>query len=197
MSGFVVIEGIDGCGKSTVANMVAERLGDRAVLTREPTDSWIGKAVRSGEGGEVSPYLDALLFMADRAQHTLEIAETLKKNKLVVSDRYYHSTVAYQTAYLRRRSLGDQFDWLLDANTRISLHPDVTLFLTIDPEVALERVRSRGGMSRFEQLDFLREVADNYKRLAKLDPTIVQVDADRPSEDIAEEVLRLISERKL
>jgi thymidylate kinase len=71
------------------------------------------------------------------------------------------------------------------------------VFLKIDPEAALERVRSRGDSSRFEQLDFLREVGDNYLRLAKLDPTIVQVDADRPSEVITEEVLRLISERKL
>ena len=197
MSGFVVVEGIDGCGKSTVAKTVVDRLGDRAVLTREPTDSWIGRAVRDGEDGDVSPYLDALLFMADRAQHTLEIADMVKKGKLVVSDRYYHSTVAYQTAYLRRRSLGDQFDWLLDANTRISLHPDVTLVLTIDPEVALERVRSRGGRSRFEQLDFLKEVGDNYQRLAELDRTILQVDADRPSDEIVDEVLRLISERKL
>lgn len=197
MSGFVVVEGIDGCGKSTVAQTVVERIGNRAVLTREPTDSWIGKAVRRGEEGEVSPYLDALLFMADRAQHTLEIADMLREGKLVVSDRYYHSTVAYQTAYLRRRQLGDQFDWLLDANTRISLHPDVTVVLTIDPETALARVRSRGGSSRFERLDLLKEVGENYQRLARLDPSMVQVDGDRPSADIADEVLRLISERKL
>ena len=126
MAGLVVLEGIDGCGKSTIAKAVVERLGDRAVLTREPTDSWIGRAVKEGDGKEISPYTDALLFMADRAQHTLEMAEMIRCGKLVVCDRYYHSTVAYQTASLRRKGLADNFTWLLDSNTRISLKPDVT-----------------------------------------------------------------------
>lgn len=197
MAGFIVIEGIDGCGKSTVAQKVAEALGDRAVLTREPTDSWIGRAVRRGEEAEVSPYLEALLFMADRAQHTQEIADLVRRGRLVVCDRYYHSTVAYQTAYLRRRSLGDQFDWLLDANTRISLHPDLTFVLLLEPKAALERVSSRGGCSRFEDLEFLEEVQENYLRLAGLDESIVKVDASMAPEDVAEEILRRVSERKL
>ena len=97
MSGFVVLEGIDGCGKSSVARLVAKRLGTKAVLTREPTDSWIGRAVRRGDKHKVSPYTDALLFMADRAQHTEEISRLLERRKTVVCDRYYHSTVAYHS----------------------------------------------------------------------------------------------------
>ena len=197
MAGFVVIEGIDGCGKSTVARALARRLGDRAVLTREPTDSWIGKAVRKGEEGDVSPYLEALLFMADRAQHTVEIAELVRQGKLVICDRYYHSTVAYQTAYLKQRSLGDQFDWLLDANTRISVRPDMTFILFLEPERALGRVEGRGGRSRFEQLELLKEVHRNYVRLADADDSIVRVDAEEPPEKVAEGIMRLISERKL
>ncbi len=196
MSGFVVIEGIDGCGKSTVAKTVADRLGPRAVLTREPTDSWIGRAVRKGDSEEVSPYLDALLFMADRANHTPEIANHLESGKIVVCDRYYHSTVAYQTAYLRRKSQGDNFDWLLDANIRISIHPDVTFLLIVDPEEALGRIGDRGELSRFEREDFLKEVQGNYLRLAERDPTIVQVDSTRPPREIVEEILQALNERK-
>jgi dTMP kinase len=196
MAGFVVIEGIDGCGKSTVSKAVADWFGPCAVLTREPTDSWIGKAVREGCSEEVSPYLDALLFMADRANHTLEIADLLTKGKVVVCDRYYHSTVAYQTAYLRRRSLGDNFDWLLEANTRISIHPDLTILLTADPEEALGRIGDRGELSRFEKSDFLREVQDNYLRLARIDQTMVQVNASRPPEEVVSDVLRILGERK-
>ena len=197
MAGLIVLEGIDGCGKSTVAKAVAERLGERAVLTREPTDSWIGRAVKEGDGSEISPYTDALLFMADRAQHTLEMAELVRRGRLVVCDRYYHSTVAYQTASLRRRGLGDNFDWLLDANTRISLRPDVTFLLVLPPERMPERISDRGERSRFEKLDFLREVAQNYERLAALDKAIVRLDATAPVDDVVLKVVDAVKERKL
>lgn len=192
MARFIVIEGIDGCGKSSVAARIAESMGDKTVLTREPTDSWIGKAVRKGERGEVSPYLDTLLFMADRAQHTLEIAKHMEEGRTVICDRYYHSTVAYQTAHLRLCSLGDNFNWLLDANLRISIHPDITLLLTVDPETAFQRIGGRGWTSRFEQRDFLKDVQDNYRRLARNDDTIVQIDAEAPMDEVVEEALAAI-----
>lgn len=197
MAGLVVLEGIDGCGKSTVAKAVAERLGDRAVLTREPTDSWIGRAVKEGDGKEISPYTDALLFMADRAQHTLEMARLVGEGKLVVCDRYYHSTVAYQTASLRRKGLGDNFAWLLDANTRISLKPDITFLLVLPPDKMPERISDRTERSRFEKLEFLKEVAENYERLAAMDRTVVRVDATRPVEHVVAQVLAAVEERNL
>lgn len=197
MAGLVVLEGIDGCGKSTVAKAVARSLGDRAFLTREPTDSWIGRAVKEGDGNEVSPYTDALLFMADRAQHTLEMADLIRKGKLVVCDRYYHSTVAYQTASLRRKGLGDNFAWLLDANTRISLRPDITFLLALPPEKMPERISNRSERSRFERLDFLKEVDTNYRRLVEHDKTIVVVDATQTVEKVVERVLGAIKERNI
>lgn len=197
MAGFVVLEGIDGCGKSTVARMVAKRLGKRAVLTSEPTDSWIGRAVRRGDRAEVSPYTDALLFMADRAQHTLAIKDLLKKGKTVVSDRYYHSTVAYQAANLRREFKGDAFKWLLEANLRISIKPDLTVLLAIPPELGLERISSRASYSRFERLRFLKEVHKNYLRLARLDRSIINVDGSQSLDRVVEQVLRLIKERNI
>lgn len=197
MAGLVVLEGIDGCGKSTVAKEVARRLGDRAVLTREPTDSWIGRAVKDGDGKEVSPYTDALLFMADRAQHTLEMVDLVRRGKLVVCDRYYHSTVAYQTAALRRKGLGDNFAWLLDANLRISVRPDITFLLALPPERMPERISERAERSRFEKLDFLREVDQNYRRLAGSDDTIVVIDATLPVDEVVERVLRAVAEANI
>ncbi len=197
MSGLVVLEGIDGCGKSTVAKEVSRRLGDRAILTREPTDSWIGRAVKEGDGKEVSPYTDALLFMADRAQHTLEMAGLIRAGKLVVCDRYYHSTVAYQTASLRRKGLGDNFAWLLDANTRISIRPDVTFLLALPPDRMPERISDRGERSRFERLEFLEEVDRNYRRLAESDKGIVVIDATLPLKTVVERVLEAVEERNI
>jgi len=195
MKGFVVIEGIDGCGKSSVAKRVAARLGRGVVLTREPTDSWIGRAVSRGDASELSPFADALLFMADRALHTEDIKRHLADGKLVISDRYYHSTVAYQAANLRKEFKGDVFSWLLEANRRISLEPDITVLLTVPPEVGLRRISGRGGYSRFERLSFLREVARNYRRLARVDRSVVEVDADRPLDEVVEDVLRVVRVR--
>ncbi len=197
MTGFVVIEGIDGCGKSSVSKTVSQRLGRRAVLTREPTDSWIGRAVRRGDPRKVSPYSDALLFMADRAVHTKEISKLIMKGRTVICDRYYHSTVAYQTAALEGIFDGDAFRWLLEANLRISIHPDLTVLLTIPPELGLQRIRGRRKLSRWERLGFLRKVQKNYLRLASIDEDIVKVDATRNLETVVEEVLALIRARNL
>jgi len=197
MAGFVVFEGIDGCGKSSVSKLVAKRLGPKAVLTREPTDSFLGKAVRKGDTKKISPYADALLFMADRALHTQEISKLITKGKTVVSDRYYHSTVAYQAAALEGVFEGDAFKWLLDANLRISIHPDLTVLLTIPPELGLERIRNRRKLSRWEKLGFLRKVDRNYLRLASIDEDIVKIDAAKDLDSVVDEALSLIRRRKL
>jgi len=197
MSGLVVLEGIDGCGKSSVAKALAEAIGKRAVLTREPTDSWIGKAVKRGDRGKISPYTDALLFMADRAKHTEQMREWIAKGKLVVSDRYYHSTVAYQAAYLEDIFKGDAFKWLLEANLRISIRPDLTVLLVIPPELGLERIGSRKKFSRFEKLDFLKEVHRNYLKLARVDKSMVKVNADKSLDSVTAEVIELVRRRKL
>lgn len=197
MSGFVVLEGIDGCGKSSVSKLVVKKMGKRAVFTREPTDTWIGKAVRKGDKQELSPYTDALLFMADRAQHTEEIAKLLRKGKLVVSDRYYHSTVAYQAVCLKGVFEGDPFRWLLESNLKISIPPDLTVILDIPPELGLKRISGRDRLSRFEKLSFLRQVRANYLRLARLDDTIAKIDASSDLDSVTEAVLELVRERNL
>jgi len=176
---------------------LAEAMGKRAVLTREPTDSWIGRAVKRGEHGKISPYTDALLFMADRARHTEQIREWIAKGKLVVCDRYYHSTVAYQAAYLKDVFEGDAFRWLLESNLRISTRPDLTVLLTLPPEVGLNRISGRKRLSRFERLDFLQEVHRNYLKLARMDKSIVKVDANRPLDTVTAEVIALVRRRKL
>lgn len=197
MAGFVVFEGIDGCGKSSVSKLVAERLGPKAILTREPTDSFLGKAVRKGDPRKMSPYADALLFMADRALHTQEISKLITKGKTVVSDRYYHSTVAYQAAALEGIFEGDAFEWLLDANLRISIHPNLTVLLTIPPELALERIKGRRKLSRWEKLGFLKKVSRNYLRLASIDEDIVKIDATKDLDSVVNEALAIIRQRKL
>jgi len=195
----VVFEGIDGSGKTSVAQDVYEALeGERdVVLTVEPTDSWLGEAVRKSHAVGVDPYTEAFLFMADRAAHTEQIRQWLSEGKLVLCDRYYPSTVAYQSASFTGAAARGAFEWLLEANRRISLRPDLTCFLAVDPELAFRRVRGRTGTSKFERLVYLRKVDRNYRRLAKIDPSFVTIDASGLVEDAVDEVLGLFLKRRL
>jgi len=190
MAQFIVIEGIDGSGKSTVVESLKASLADRDILfTEEPTKSWLGDAVRRSHIEGVNPLTEAFLFMADRVAHTEEIKEWLSEDKMVICDRYYHSTVAYQGAALHGSMSTDSFEWLLDINRRIALEPDVVFLLDVDPSTAIARVSSRGGKSKFEQEDFLRKVADNYSRLARDSDNILVIDASRTIDDIVSDIL--------
>ena len=192
---FLAFEGIDGSGKSTVARMMHERLnatGRRSILTAEPTDSWVGDMVRRGNRDAVSPFTETLLYVADRAEHTAQIDKWLDDGNNVVCDRYVGSTLAYQAVTLRPR-LGDSArEWLRAINAPFSLRPDVTFFLRLDPEVAMERLDSRPEREKFEKLDFLRSVDEEYRCLAEMDGYIV-IDAAQPLEQVAEAVWNIIA----
>lgn len=190
---FIVIEGIDGSGKTTLANRIAEAVGG-ADITFEPTKSKLGSALRSGSFGEIPPAAEALLFAADRAIHTEEIKKALDSGRWVICDRYLGSTVAYQSA-----SFGDaaDWDWLLSMQSKSVITPDLTILLDIDPEKGLSRVTTRGEeLSRFEKLDFLKRVRSAYLRLSEiLDYQVV--DASQPQEEVAEEVLSIMEKKGL
>ena len=190
---FIVIEGIDGSGKTTLAKTIAEAVGG-ADLTFEPTKGAIGQALRSGSYGDIPPAAEALLFAADRAIHTEEIKKKLDSGVWVICDRYLGSTVAYQSA-----SFGDaaDWDWLLGMQKKSVITPDLTILLDIDPEAGLKRVDVRGeALSRFEKLDFLKKVREAYLRLADiLDYDVV--DAAQPPADVAKEVLQIMERKGL
>lgn len=190
---FIVLEGVDGSGKTTLAKRIAEAVGG-ADLTFEPTKGVLGAALRSGSFGDIPPAAEALMFAADRAIHTEEIKKTLDSGRWVICDRYLGSTVAYQSA-----SFGDaaDWDWLLSMQSKSVIEPDMTILLDIDPEVSLKRVNSRGEeISRFEKLDFLKKVRSAYLRLADiLDYQVV--DATMDPEKVAETVLGIMEKKGL
>lgn len=152
---FIVIEGIDGTGKSTQAQRLAEWFtgqGRQVVLSREPTDGPWGRKLReSGGTGRLSPEDELQYFLNDRRQHVEElIRPSLEQGKVVILDRYYFSTMAYQgtrgfdPAEIRRK------------NEAFAPLPDLLLILDLDVDSALERIGSRGDTANeFEKRDSL------------------------------------------
>ncbi|HIH76934.1 MAG TPA: dTMP kinase [Methanomassiliicoccales archaeon] len=167
---FIVLEGIDGTGKSTISKKLKawlEEKGREVVLNAEPTGDWLGAAVRRANNEDLDPRTESLLFTADRCQHTLRIEEMLKQGKVVICDRYYGSTVAYQGAALEKDMGDNAVSWLLNLNGPVIRHPDVTILLTSEPKVAMRRVGNRGVPSKFEREGYLGKVQDNYLMLAR------------------------------
>jgi len=194
---FVVFEGIDGSGKSSAAMRIFETLANempgRVVLTAEPTETWLGDCVRRANKEDVSGAAEALLFVADRAEHSLRIAQWLREGKIVLCDRYFASTVAYQGAALKE-SMGakNAIEWLKAVNEPIIVPPDLTLLFTIRVDMALERLKQRSGISKFENLDYLKEVDLVYRMLCREDPTYFTIDASRPLERVIRMALAAI-----
>lgn len=180
---FIAFEGIDGCGKSTHAGLLAEWLRQRGrdvVLTAEPTDGRIGQLIREILKGnvEVDPRTLALLFTADRVEHVKEIRGALEAGKDVITDRYYYSTVAYQAAQ------GVDRKWLLDMNV-FTLKPDLVIFLDVDPATGEGRARS-GEV--FEKRDFLEKVRMEYRKFR----TFHVVDSSKPKEAVQDEIREIV-----
>ena len=191
---FIVLEGIDGTGKSTLSKKLKawlEEKGREVVLTAEPTEDWLGVAVRRANNEDLDPRTESLLFTADRCQHTLRIEEMLKQGKVVICDRYYGSTVAYQGAALEEDMGDNAVSWLLNLNGPVVRHPDVTVLLITDPQVAMQRVGSRGELSKFEREEYLSKVQDIYMTLAREGDWTV-IDSNRKLYEVLESVKRAV-----
>ena len=187
---FIVIEGIDGSGKTTLAKRLA---GSRDVwLTAEPTKGRLGSMLRSGELGDIPPAAEALLFAADRSIHTAEIESELEKGRWVICDRYAGSTVAYQSASMEDSA---DWDWLNSMQAHSVIRPDAVILLDMDPEESMARVGSRGEeLSRFERLDFQRRVRTAYLRLAEQFGYII-IDASKGADEVFADAVNALKQR--
>ena len=189
---FVTFEGLDGSGKSTQAELLADWLraeGRTVLTTREPGGTPVGEAVRDLvlHGDELSPWTEAALFAAARAEHVeLAIRPALDRGEDVVCDRYLDSSVAYQGI---ARGLGEARVLELNLTVTGGLLPDRTFLVLVDPAEA----RRRGGEHRDrierETEEFMRLADAAFRSLAASYPErIVALDGHRPAEAIAEEI---------
>jgi dTMP kinase len=202
---FITLEGVEGSGKTTQAEMLADALRNRgysAMVTREPGGTQVGQAIRGiflDAAVALEPAAELLLVLADRAQHVREkLRPAIAAGQIVISDRYSDSTIAYQ-GYGR----GFDLNVLRDLNRLASdsLNPDLTLLLDCPPELGLERTRVRsrhGAADRFEgeRLEFHHRVRAGFLAVARAEPSrLTVVDASRPAAEVAAAILRAATAR--
>jgi dTMP kinase len=178
---FIVIEGLDGSGKTTQAKLLVEKLKN-AVFTTEPSTGKIGAFIRESclyEDKRLPTEAEALLFAADRIEHCQkEVKPALDVGKIVVCDRYIYSSLAYQG------SAGLSLDWIKTINAR-ALQPDFCVFIDVPPERVLERLqRKKSVMETLETQQKVREVYLKFAAKGEL----VLVDGDKPVEDVSEDL---------
>ena len=188
---FVTLEGIDGAGKTTVGDALSEEFD--AVMTSEPSPYWTGEQVRRALREETpSAFVDFLLFMADRAAHIEDrIKPALEDGQNVISDRYADSTRVYQAPQLKPLlgSEGQTEYYIETVMDPWSLEPDLTLFLDISIDTAMERIDAD---EKYETRENLVDVRTRYKELAKKKDRILFVNGEKPLNEVIERCRRLI-----
>ncbi|NIA24987.1 MAG: dTMP kinase [Gammaproteobacteria bacterium] len=197
---YVALEGIEGAGKSTVAALLADRLreiGHDVVIVREPGGTPIGEGIRSVllHGDDMADWTEALLFAAQRAQLAEDvIAPALATGSWVIGDRSVYSSLAYQGG---ARRLG--FDEVRAVNQAglQGVWPDTVVLLRLSPRVGLAR-QDGGDRIGNQGFEFQSRVADAYEQLACDEPMrFLTVDASRPVERVADDVMRALRDRWL
>lgn len=201
---FITFEGPEGCGKSTHAKKIKSYLegkGYKVVLTREPGGTQLGKQIRDlllDPNSALNDRTEVYLFAADRSEHVSKIIQpALKEGKIVISDRFVDSTLAYQVG---GRGLPEDLVRYLCLVSAQGMTPDLTILLDVSPEVGLQRAAGRGGPDRFEQekIDFHQKVRAKYLEIAQANPHRVKVvctdsrEIDEVQNEIREIVERLV-----
>ncbi len=195
---YIALEGIEGAGKSTIQDYLAEALrsgGHEVVTVREPGGTSTGEGVRRLllDGDDMGPWTEALLFAAQRAQLAQEVIEpALDRGAWVIGDRSVYSSLAYQGG---GRELG--IDKVRDVNRAGlgSTWPDLVIVLVVDPQAGLAR---QDGEDRIggQGVEFQRRVAGFYEELARAEPErVAMVDAGGTRSDVAERIVNLVRNR--
>jgi dTMP kinase len=188
----IAVEGIDGAGKTTQVRLLAqalERLGERVVTSREPTDGPWGRKIReSAAKGRLSLDEELQAFVNDRVEHVRTLIQpALEAGQTVLLDRYFYSTIAYQG------SRGGDIGELKARMEQIAPLPDIVFLLDVDPEQAVRLIsESRGERpDEFEKIETLARVRKAYNAIQE--PRIVRIDAGRPVEEVHEAVIAALS----
>jgi len=187
---FICIEGLDASGKTTQSKLLVKNLQKRgfdAVYTTEPSRGQIGRLIRKHvlyEEKRLSAILEALLFAADRIDHIeREVKPKLNEGKIVVSDRYLYSSLAYQGA------ADLDLKWIEGIN-KWAKKPDLAIYIDISPEIVLQRLKRKKSV--MENLKNQQQVREIYLKLVKTGVLKV-IDGNKPKKDVAKEALDIVT----
>lgn len=201
---FITFEGPDGCGKTSIINLIKEYYKDneKIIFTREPGGTKISEKIReiilSNDNANMSPRTEALLYSASRAQHIDELIKpNLEKGNIVVSDRFVLSSLAYQGG---GRELGVEDVRKINDFAINGVNPDMIIFFYVDPLTTLKRKSLNENADRLELSgdDFHSRVYDTYMELLeemKDDKVLRKVDATKSMEEVFEDVKKIIDEK--
>ena len=194
---FIVLEGLDGCGTTTQTALLEKKLEERGIKaysTKEPTDGSIGRFIRSvlQKKESVDPFTLALLFSADRNEHVFGkdgIIEQTEAGKKVICDRYFFSSLAYQSLFI-------DYDTVAALNRFYPL-PEYLFYIDLSPEECQKRMVARGEETElFERLELQKKIEANYKKSLSLltgaDMKIVVIDGRASKQDIHNQICKIL-----
>ena len=195
---FITFEGIEGSGKSTQIQLLKEffeKKAQKAFFTKEPGSSEVGKKIRSvllNKENKIFPQTEIFLIFADRVQHVQEIIKpNINEGKIVISDRYYDSSIAYQG----QREGVDKTEIYELINMLDLPTPDITFLLDLPVDIGLKRAKNRASLDRFEseEISFHEGVRQNYLDLQEQNlERIVKIDALQTPDEIFSNILKKI-----
>ena len=186
------LEGIDGCGKSTQSQFLMDKFesdNEKTILLKEPTNGKYGQKLWEMLSGKIEATTEEILhlFVLDRKDHVNQkIKPALDEGKIVLMDRYYYSTMAYQAA------AGIDVNRIRRDN-EFAPKPDIVLIFDLPADLAMKRVRSHSVADVFEKEEYLEKVRKAYLNLGD-DPLVRIIDATRTPEKIFDEVWTLVTE---
>jgi dTMP kinase len=190
----ITLEGIDGSGKTTVWEALHGSLPEsETVFTREPTESWYGDAVNRSIGDdEADPLAELFLYTADHADHLSRVIRpALNDGDIVIADRYSDSRYAYQGATLSG-VIKQPMAYVRGIHEPFTREPDATLYFDVPPKTGADRA---GATNKFETVDYLEQVQDNYERLLESEPNrFVRIDATQSPEKVIAAAEQVISD---
>ena len=186
---FICVEGLDGCGKTTQTKLLVRKLrkmGWDAVYTAEPSRGKIGQFIKKyclhGEK-RTFPIVEALLFVADRFEHVeREVIPALNEGKIVVSDRYVYSSLAYQGA------TGLDLKWIEMINEH-AIRPDLAIFVDVEPEAVIKRLKPKKSV--MENLETQRKVREVYVKFVEKGE-LVRIDGNKYTKEVADDILKVV-----
>jgi dTMP kinase len=201
----IVLEGLDGSGTTTQMACVAEylKIGHSVVTNAQPSSGPVGRFIRRellpGNCEPIDHAATALLFAADRADNIVKhVRPAMEDGKIVISDRWYYSSIAYQGRTHKERigALYLNLGWLGEADRTVT--PDLVIFIDVSPEEAAQRRQAAGRpVELYDDIETQRRVRDGYLwAFEKLqdEEKIVYVDGEQSKEDVTKEILKFVHE---